>query len=405
MTEPTLSQEQISKRKKRISFTYWSIIGLLALSALCYWLFFWRHREYTDDAYVEGNLVVITPLQSGFVKSILTDDTYWVEKGQLLVELDETNAKIAFQKAKEQLAETVREVCQSFHSVFAYQAEIQSRKAEFIKAAQDYEHRLHVIEAGGVSIEDFEHAEAALRSTFFLLQMTEVLYEKALAFVRGTTLLNHPMVLAASDSARQAWVNLYRCKIYAPVEGLIAQRKIQVGMWTDSGYPMMAVIPLDQIWINANFKETQMKRMRIGQTVKITSDLYGRDTVFHGKIVGLPGGAGNAFSLLPPQNLSGNWIKIVQRLPVRVGLDPEELRLHPLRVGLSMEATVDLRDQEGLLVPESSAGSPHYKTPIFEFEEQGDEKWIKDIILNNIDPTLSNYIEIPLETLTQKVYE
>jgi membrane fusion protein, multidrug efflux system len=405
MTEPTLSQEQISKRKKRISFTYWSIIGLLALSALCYWLFFWRHREYTDDAYVEGNLVVITPLQSGFVKSILTDDTYWVEKGQLLVELDETNAKIAFQKAKEQLAETVREVCQSFHSVFAYQAEIQSRKAEFIKAAQDYEHRLHVIEAGGVSIEDFEHAEAALRSTFFLLQMTEVLYEKALAFVRGTTLLNHPMVLAASDSARQAWVNLYRCKIYAPVEGLIAQRKIQVGMWTDSGYPMMAVIPLDQIWINANFKETQMKRMRIGQTVKITSDLYGRDTVFHGKIVGLPGGAGNAFSLLPPQNLSGNWIKIVQRLPVRVGLDPEELRLHPLRVGLSMEATVDLRDQEGLLVPESSAGSPHYKTHIFEFEEQGDEKWIKDIILNNIDPTLSNYIEIPLETLTQKVYE
>jgi membrane fusion protein, multidrug efflux system len=405
MTEPTLSQEQISKRKKRISFTYWSIIGLLALSALCYWLFFWRHREYTDDAYVEGNLVVITPLQSGFVKSILTDDTYWVEKGQLLVELDETNAKIAFQKAKEQLAETVREVCQSFHSVFAYQAEIQSRKAEFIKAAQDYEHRLHVIEAGGVSIEDFEHAEAALRSTFFLLQMTEVLYEKALAFVRGTTLLNHPMVLAASDSARQAWVNLYRCKIYAPVEGLIAQRKIQVGMWTDSGYPMMAVIPLDQIWINANFKETQMKRMRIGQTVKITSDLYGRDTVFHGKIVGLPGGAGNAFSLLPPQNLSGNWIKIVQRLPVRVGLDPEELRLHPLRVGLSMEATVDLRDQEGLLVPESSAGSPHYKTPIFELEEQGDEKWIKDIILSNVDPTLSNYIEIPLETLTQKVYE
>jgi membrane fusion protein, multidrug efflux system len=405
MTEPTLSQEQISKRKKRISFTYWSIIGLLALSALCYWLFFWRHREYTDDAYVEGNLVVITPLQSGFVKSILTDDTYWVEKGQLLVELDETNAKIAFQKAKEQLAETVREVCQSFHSVFAYQAEIQSRKAEFIKAAQDYEHRLHVIEAGGVSIEDFEHAEAALRSTFFLLQMTEVLYEKALAFVRGTTLLNHPMVLAASDSARQAWVNLYRCKIYAPVEGLIAQRKIQVGMWTDSGYPMMAVIPLDQIWINANFKETQMKRMRIGQTVKIRSDLYGRDTVFHGKIVGLPGGAGNAFSLLPPQNLSGNWIKIVQRLPVRVGLDPEELRLHPLRVGLSMEATVDLRDQEGLLVPESSAGSPHYKTPIFELEEQGDEKWIKDIILSNVDPTLSNYIEIPLETLTQKVYE
>lgn len=397
MTEPDMTEHAIALRKRKLTVRFWGLVVIIALCMTIYWWFFWRMKEYTDDAYVEGNQVIITPLKSGFVKSILTDDTYLVDKGQLLIQLDETDAKIALQKAKEDLARTVREVCQDFHAVFALQAEIQARKAEFIKAAQDYEHRLHVIEAGGVSIENFEHAEAALRSSFFFLQMTEILYEKALAFVKGTSLLNHPLVLSVADQARQAWVDLYRMNIYAPVGGLVAQRKIQVGMWVEAGSPLMAVIPLDQIWVNANFKETQMKRMRIGQNVKITSDLYGRDVVFHGRIAGLPGGAGNVFSLLPPQNLSGNWIKIVQRLPVRVSMDQEELKQYPLRLGLSMEATVDLREQQGLLVPTSNEGSPHYQTHIFDREELGDEQWIQQILLENIDPVLAPFIDRPLE--------
>ncbi len=376
--------------------TYWIVLTLLAIFGFIYWDHYWKDKVYTDDAYTEGNIVYITPIHEGFVKSILSDDTFLVKKGQLIIELDETNNKIEFERAKEHLADTVRQVCQNFHQVFAYKAEIQARKAEYVVSQQDYQHRINVLDAGGVSIEDFEHAEAALSKSFFLLQMTQKLYEKALASVQNTTLKNHPKILEAAQFARQAWVDLYRCKIYAPVDGLVAQRTIQVGMQVSAGTPLMGVIPLDQIWVNANYKETQLKKMRIGQKVKVTADLYGRDVVYHGTVVGLPGGAGNAFSLLPPQNLSGNWIKIVQRLPVRVAIDPEDLVKHPLRLGLSMESLVDLEDQSGLLVPDSTQGSPNYVTDIFKLEELGDEKWIETIVIQNIDPTLNQYIDNPL---------
>ncbi len=391
-----MTEEVLTKKRKKLTWVFWSVCTLLALGALCFWLFYWRFREYTTDAYVEGNLIYITPLHPGFVQAIHTDDTFLAEKGRLLVELDETDSIIALDKATRDLAQTVRDVCQMFHQVFAYAADIEVRKAELVKTAQDYEHRLHVLTAGGVSVEDFEHAVAYLRESFYALRMTEVLYEKSLSAVQGTTLLNHPLIRSAADSVRAAFVHLYRCNIYAPNEGLIAQRTIQVGMWVDAGQPLMSLIPLDQIWVNANFKETQLKNMRIGQPVKITADLYGKDVIFHGKVVGLPGGAGNAFSLLPPQNLSGNWIKIVQRLPVRVALDPEELKRHPLRLGLTLEATVDTTDRQGLLVPNSSVGSPHYETTIFEIEERGDEKLIDAVIEDNLDPTLSSYLENPL---------
>lgn len=382
-------------QRKRLALIYWGSIFLLCIIGYLYWLIFWKYRAYTDDAYVEGNQVMLTPLKPGFVQAIFTDDTYLVEKGELLVQLDATDAKIALQKAEEDLAAVVREVCQDFHEVFALRADIKSKKAEFIKAAQDYEHRRFVLDVGGVSLEDYEHAEASLRSSFFLLQMSEIMWERAYALVQGTTLLTHPLILASVSQARQAWVELYRCNIYSPVKGIVAQRSIQVGMWIPSGHPLMAIIPLDQIWMNANFKETQMRRMRIGQPVKVTSDLYGDDVVFHGRIAGLPGGAGNAFSILPPQNLSGNWIKIVQRLPVRVEFPQEELERHPLRIGLSMEATVDL-SVDGPLVPDSTAGSPNYLTDIFQKEEVGDFCWIDGIIESNLDPSLKRFKLEPL---------
>ena len=383
--------------RHKVAFIYWGLCFALLLAGFFYWFLFWRFREYTDDAYVEGNQVYITPLHSGFVKAIHTDDTYLVDKGQLLIELDETDALIALNNAKQKLAQAVRDVCQAFHQVFVYQAELEIKRAELIKAVQDYQHREDVIEEGGVSVENFEHAIAALRANFFSMTMVQFLYEKSLSMVQGTSLRDHPLILTAADKLRDAWVHLYRCKIYSPVKGLAAQRKIQVGMWIDSGKPLMSVIPLDQIWVNANFKETQLKHMRIGQNVKITSDLYGREVVFHGRVTGLPGAAGNAFSLLPPQNLSGNWIKIVQRLPVRVGLDLEECLHYPLRIGLSMKATVDLHDQQGLLVPLSTEGSPLYDTSIFQTEEKGDESLIGSIILENVDPKLTSYIETPIK--------
>lgn len=368
---------------------------ILIIISLLLWFFIWRLRAYTDDAYVEGNLVIITPLQDGFIEAIHSDDTYLVEKGQLIVEMDRTDAEIALEIAKKQLANTVRSVSESFHQVFVYRADHEIKKAEFIKAAQDYKHREDVISELGVSLEDFEHAIAAFKASFFALWQTENLYDRALSVVQGTSVKTHPSVQEAAANVRSAWVKLYRCNIYSPVKGLVAQRTAQVGMWVKAGDPLMAVIPLDQIWVNANFKETSMKHMRIGQSVKLTSDLYGGGVTYHGKIVGLPGGAGNAFSLLPPQNLSGNWIKIVQRLPVRVELDPKEMQSYPLRVGLSMEATVDL-SQEGRLIPKEDEPHPNYATTIFQKEESGDELLINEIITQNLDPTLNEYAENPL---------
>lgn len=389
------SEENQTKKRRRFTLIYWLFcLVILSLIALI-WFTFLQYRVFTNDAYVEGNQVYITPLVSGFVTAIHTDDTYLVNEGELLIQLDETDASIALEKGKKELAKIVRQVCQAYHEVFVYAAEIEVIKAELIKAAQDYQHRADVLEVEGVSIEDFEHATAALRANYYALKNKEALFKKALAFVQGTSIKNHPWVQSAADHVRKTWVELYRCKIYSPVTGLAAQRKIQVGMRVKEGDPLLSIIPLNQIWVNANFKETQLKDVRIGQKANITSDLYGDEVVFHGTVVGLPGGAGNVFSLLPPQNLSGNWIKIVQRLPVRVALDEKELITHPLRIGLSMEVMVDLRDQGGIFLPTSSKGSPLYTTTIFEKEELGNREVIDTIITENLDPTLKEYIEHP----------
>jgi membrane fusion protein, multidrug efflux system len=379
----------IEKRRK-VSLYFW--IGCLAvgLVGFLYWLIFWKGIAWTDDAYVEGNQVYLTPLHSGFVTAIHTDDTYLVKENQVLVELDRTDALIAFDRAKEDLAQTVRRACEMFHEVFAYRSQIEAIKAKFIRDAQDFEHRLRVLTAQAVSLEEYEHAVAALRKSFHELQKFRSLYEKALSLVQNTSIRSHPLVKGAADRFRDAWVYLRRCSLFAPTEGIAAQRSIQVGMWIKEGTPLMSVVPMDQIWINANFKETQMKRMRIGQRAKITVDLYGKGVVFHGKIVGLPAVAGNVTSLLPPQNLSGNWIKIVQRLPVRIELDPEELKSHPLRLGLSSEVTVDLTTG-GSYLPTTGKGSPTYSTRIYRDEEEGDKACIEEIISANLDPNLLKY--------------
>lgn len=388
MSDPVMSPS--SKKKKYILF---SIVAIaLGLLVCFFWLFYFRYYEYTNDAYVEGNKVVITPLIDGFVTAIHTDDTFLAKKGQLLVELDKTDALIAYNIAKEEYAKIIREISQAFHDVFIAKENIERTKAELLKAIQDYEHRLNVIDEAGVSIEEFEHAIAALRSTYHYLKMQIALFEKALSFVQGTSLHEHPSIKAAREKFIFAFVNLYRCNIYSPVDGLVAQRQIQVGMRINAGFYMMSVVPLDQIWVNANYKETQAGRMRLGQKVRVTSDLYGDDVVFDGVILGIPGAAGNAYSILPPQNLSGNWIKIVQRLPVRIGLQKDQLLKYPLRLGLSMETLVDLRNQGGQLVPDSSQVAPLYETNIFMKEEDGSEVVADEIFNQNKDESLMPYI-------------
>jgi len=398
-----MSDEQIQDtntmkqtRKKQI-FLYCGICLVLLFLFFLYWFFDLRRYEYTNDAYVQGNMVYITPLRPGFITKIHTDDTFLVKKGQVIIDLDTTDAEIRLHRAQAELAKAVREVSQNFHQVFVYRAEIDISQAELTKAKQDYQHRQDVIHRGGVSVEDLEHATAALEANVATLKMNQSLYEQALSFVRGTSLNNHPQVVAAADWLRDAFVQCKRCRIYAPVEGLVAQRKAQVGMWVNQDQPIMSIIPLDQIWVNANYKETQVKNMRIGQKVRLTSDLYGGDVVYDGTIAGLPGAAGDAFSLLPPQNLTGNWIKIVQRVPVRIAINPENLQKHPLRIGLSMESHVALShfDGEEGLVPITTKG-PHYETSVYDDEQVGVEEMIKEIIDANMDPTLVQYANNPL---------
>ncbi len=394
----------MSDKGKKASIVFWSLCLILCAVVFIYWNFCWKNIAWTNDAYVQGNQVYLTPLHEGFVTAIHTDDTFLVKQNAILVELDRTDAQIALDLAKEELAQTVRSVCERFHEMFAYRAQIDMIKAQFIQDAQDFEHRLRVLSAQAVSLEDYEHAVASLRGSYFSLQNIQALYEKALSWVQNTSIRSHPQVLAASDRVREAWVRLRRCNLYAPIDGIAAQRMIQVGMWVKEGTPLLSVIPMDQIWVNANFKETQMRRMRIGQRAQVTVDLYGRETVFHGKIVGLPAVAGNVTGLLPPQNLSGNWIKIVQRLPVRIALDVDEVKRYPLRLGLSSEVTVDLRDAHGPFLPDNTDGSPNYSTAIYTEEEFGDHTIIEKIIADNLDPTLAHYssclLTLPVQHFT-----
>lgn len=384
--------------KRSSSFYFTIFLCLLLICIFLYWLIVWSNQVYTNDAYVQGNQVYIKSLRPGFVTGIYTDDSFLVKKGQLIVSLNETDVSITLEKAKKKLAKTVRDVCQAFHDVFILSAEIEVKKSELLKAQQNLKHRQDVIGVKGISLEDYQHAQDDLKAAAASLKSTKNHYQKMLALVQGTSIADHPWVQAAAQEVRNAWVQLYRCKIYAPVDGLVAQRTIQVGMWVSPQEPLMSIIPLDQIWVNANYKETQIKKMRIGQKVQFTSDLYGSDVVFHGHIVGLPGAAGNAFSLLPPENLSGNWIKIVQRLPVRIALLQDELKKYPLRIGLSLEVTTDLSDQNGLLVPVSNSNSPQYVTDIFNKEENGDGKLIAEIIQANLDPNLQKYSQTPLRS-------
>jgi membrane fusion protein (multidrug efflux system) len=373
----------------------WCSLFLLAIIGFISWEVFSHFYAYTDDAYVEGNKIMIMPLHDGFITDIYTDDTFLVKKGDVIIQLDETDFKLAYENEKALLGKMVREVCQTFHQAFAYAADIEVRKAELIKAKQDWDHRIAVVNQGGVSVENMEHAVAALKANYYAFKETESLYHKQTALIQGVSISDNPLVKAQIEKVKIAWVNLYRCKIYAPVDGLIAQRNAQVGMWFKAGDPLLTLIPLDQIWVNANFKETQMKRMRIGQKVRVTADLYGQGVKYRGTIVGLPGGAGNAFSILPPQNLSGNWIKIVQRLPVRVALDPDTLKKYPLRLGLSMRAFAKLEDQNGALVPTTTQGSPHYTTAIFTKEEVGVDQIITEILTSNIDAALKDFTTTP----------
>jgi len=380
------------------------VTGLTVLAGLiygAYWAVALRHHEATDNAYVQAPVVQITPQVGGTVLQVLVDDTDTVRAGQPLVKLDASDARLALDRAEAQLAQTVREVRTLYANNATFAAHIRAREAdvarfqaEVTRASDDVARRLPLLASGAVGGEEMKHAETTLAAARGALAGAESALAAAreqaasnLALTDGTAIEKHPNVERAAAAVREAWLALQRTELPAPVAGQVARRSVQVGQRIAAGAPLMAVIPLEQVWVEANFKEVQLRRMRIGQPVTLTADLYGSKVEYRGRVAGLGAGTGAAFALLPAQNATGNWIKVVQRVPVRVELDAQQLAAHPLRVGLSMEATVDVAPQDG--APLLGAAAPRASSVTRAFEAQSDagEQRVHEIIAGNLGRT------------------
>jgi len=347
-----------------------------------YWGFSARYHETTDDAYAAGNLLRITPRISGTVVAVLADDTDFVRVGQVLVRLDDTDARVALSRAEAELADAIRRVRQNFFSVDQYQANLALKEQALVQAEADAARRNGAAADQSISQEELEHARSALRKAQSEMKLAAAQLASARAAVGGTQIDSHPAVRQAAARLREAYLTLSRCEVRAPGSGYVAKRGVQVGQQVVTGAPLFAVVPLDQLWADVNFKEDQLHRIRIGQPVTIESDFYGSAVEFHGKVVGVSAGTGAVFSQLPPQNASGNWIKIVQRLPVRVSLDAKELAEHPLRVGLSLHADVDTRDMSGAALA-SAAVAGHYSVPSDDSAEKEADRRVREIVAAN----------------------
>lgn len=329
------------------------IVGCLAWAA--YWFGHARWFVSTDDAYVGGRIVQVTAEIPGTVRTIYPQETESVAAGQPLVALDRIDAQVARDTALADLAATVRQVRASFAQVGLAEARVRAREIDLRRARGDLARREAIAGGGSVSAEEVAHLREAVDSAAAALRAAHEDLDVALAQTEGTSVEQHPQVARAAMRVRDAALALRRTTITAPVAGVIGKRGVQVGQRIPAGMPLLALVPLEDVWVDANFKEVQLDRMRIGQPVTLHADLYGRGVTFHGRVQGFSPGTGAAFALLPPQNASGNWIKIVQRVPVRVALDPREVREHPLRLGLSMHAEVDLHDGSGAVLGQPSA--------------------------------------------------
>jgi membrane fusion protein, multidrug efflux system len=327
-----------------------AVVVLSGLGYLGYWFFDGRYYESTDDAYVNGDVVQVTSEIPGTVIALNADDTQLVHAGQSLLELDPADAKIAEANAEADLARAVRQVRGLFAQGKELRAQIDQREQAERTADDDLKRRGGLIADGAISAEELSHARDAVTTTRANVAAARQQLSQTVAQIDGTTIADHPQVLAAAAAVRNAALALHRTELTSPVSGVIAKRSVQVGQRVAAGSPLLAVVPLDDVWVDANFKEGQLERMRAGQPVTVRTDLYGGGVTYHGHVVGIAAGSGNAFALLPSQNASGNWIKIVQRLPVRILLEPNELKAHPLRVGLSTTVRVDLHDTSGPLM-------------------------------------------------------
>ncbi|WP_233838175.1 HlyD family secretion protein [Paraburkholderia sp. ZP32-5] len=351
-----------------------------------YYAGFGRFHQSTDDAYVSGNLVQLTPQVTGTVIAVNADDTQIVKAGDPVVKLDPADTAIALQNAEATLGKTVRQVSGLYANNDFYAATVAQRESDLARANDDFARRNAVAGTGAVSAEDIAHARDAVKAAQAALDAAREQAAANRALTDRTTIEQHPDVQAAASKVRDAYLAYARDTLPAPVTGYVARRSVQVGQRVSPGSPLMAIVPLNGVWVDANFKESQLRHMRIGQPVTLTADVYGSAVKYHGHVEGFSAGTGSAFAILPAQNATGNWIKIVQRLPVRVQLDPRELAAHPLRIGLSMQADVDIRDDSGSQL--GAATNTSYQTDVFaQYGAQADAEIARIVAQNETAPS------------------
>jgi membrane fusion protein, multidrug efflux system len=400
MSEPLQAAPAPQRANPRRKKALLTLAGVVAVAGFAWGGYEWRvasHYENTDNAYVQGNVIQITPQVGGTVTSIHADDTDFVRAGQPLVKLDPADARVALEQAEAALGQTVRQVRTVYANngslaaqVALREADVQKALAAQARAQDDYKRRASLVGTGAISGEELNHAETELtaaRSAVSAAQAAVVGAREQLAsneaMTSGTDVERHPQVQAAAAKVREAWLAQQRAVLVAPVDGYVAKRTVQLGQRIAAGAPLMSIIPLNQVWVEANFKEVQLRKLRIGQPVTLTADLYGKKVEYQGRVAGLGVGTGAAFSLLPAQNATGNWIKVVQRVPVRVALDAGQLKEHPLRVGLSMEAVVDISSQDGKTLADAPRAAAVTQTQMFDTQDDGAEAEVRRVITLN----------------------
>lgn len=362
----TTARDQGSGKRKFLLLGLAALVVAGGLGAWAWHELYGRWGESTDDAYVNGNVVEITPLTTGTVISIAADDGDLVREGQVLLRFDPSDAQVGLQSAEANLGKVVRQVRGLYSNVDGMKAQLAAQRAAVQKAQDNYTRRRNLAASGAISQEELSHAKDDLVSAQSALNNVQQQLASSVALVDDTEISSHPDVKAAAAQLRQAWLANARTTLVAPVTGYVAKRNVQLGQRVQPGTATMAVIPLDQLWIDANFKETQLGKMRIGQPVEIRADLYGSDVTYSGTIDSLGAGTGSAFALLPAQNATGNWIKIVQRVPVRIHINRDELASHPLRIGLSTTVDVDLHDQSGPVLAQQPPKQASFSTSVYD---------------------------------------
>ncbi|EKM7174632.1 multidrug efflux MFS transporter periplasmic adaptor subunit EmrA [Cronobacter sakazakii] len=384
--ENTTPQQPVSNKKgkrKGALLLLTLLFVVIAVAYGVYWFLVARHFEETDDAYVAGNQVQIMAQVSGSVTKVWVENTDFVKKGDVLVTLDPTDAQQAFEKAKTELASSVRQTRQLMINSKQYAANIEVKKTTLAQAQSDLNRRVPLGSANLIGREELQHARDAVASAQAQLDVAIQQYNANQAMILGTKLEDQPAVQQAATEVRNAWLALERTKIVSPMTGYVSRRSVQVGAQISPTTPLMAIVPSSGLWVDANFKETQLAHMRIGQPATVVSDIYGDDVEYTGKVVGLDMGTGSAFSLLPAQNATGNWIKVVQRLPVRIELDAKQLEQHPLRIGLSTLVKVDTTNRDGGVLATQTRSEPAYQSNAREIALEPVNKLINDIVQAN----------------------